>query len=603
MHSATWLIASILIGCVRPCPEECRCDRARKRVYCNNRDLSQIPRQIPSDTRLLFLQDNELTSTQQLERELGKLNNLERLMLYNNKLDVFPKLKSANLRELRINNNRISRIPTESLADVPNLSNLILDANLLTNEGVELGALEKLKSLTRISLNRNHFAAFPAGFAPSIQQIFLSDNKISKISKAATENLVNLETIFLNRNKLRDESIDRDSFRDLSSLKELELSNNLLSAFPGNISPNVEKIYLTSNQMEYISQDDLAGLAKLQTLDLAYNRLRALERNSLGQLESLLRIDLSGNNWTCDCHLKPMKEFLAKNPVHYGAREQILCGDLAHTGQSMDSIHANSFACKGVELSVAQTNSAVLINSTTWDNWPPPFARSYRLRTEQLNTASKNIRDISVDLPVSMSLTDLASNTRYRFCLYSPYLHTDGDLAAEQCVELTTGTFPPPTHSSSLGLEVLIGSIAGCCLIALVLVAVLLAKRSRSLSDMFPFPPILAKFANRGENHEVEPSRLVRPYSSKITDFPHVTSPKGPSKYSNQPDLTLDASKEFNVTLMLRAPPPHAPSPPGGQQTSAYADARNHSLTSSSLGSDETEKTLLSSRHDLGIYL
>ena len=105
MHSATWLIG-LFLSCVAPCPEECRCDRARKRVYCNNRDLSQIPRQIPWDTRLLFLQDNELTSSQQLERELGKLNNLERLMLYNNKLEVFPKLRSANVRELRINNNR-----------------------------------------------------------------------------------------------------------------------------------------------------------------------------------------------------------------------------------------------------------------------------------------------------------------------------------------------------------------------------------------------------------------------------------------------------------------------------------------------------------------
>ena len=67
-----------------------------------------------------------------------------------------------------------------------------------------------------------------------------------------------------------------------------------------------------------------------------------------------------------------------------------MCGDLAHTGQSIDSIHANSFACKGVELAVAQTNSAVLINSTTLDNWPPPFARAYRLRTEQLNTGEGN---------------------------------------------------------------------------------------------------------------------------------------------------------------------------------------------------------------------
>ena len=110
------------------------------------------------------------------------------------------------------------------------------------------------------------------------------------------------------------------------------------------------------------------------------------------------------------------------------------------------------------------------------------------------------------------------------------------------------------------------------------------------------------------------------------------------------PAMTLDASKEFNVTLMLRNPERTAPiqqlhsvshlnlsnnnyltayTPgPGpnaygktthhhGYKKSANRDSgifsnmRNNSLTgSTSTGSEETEKTLLhSSRHDLGIYL
>ena len=217
----------------------------------------------------------------------------------------------------------ISRISSDALSEVPNLSNLILDENELTNGGIELGAFQHLPGLTRISLNRNRFTEFPLGFSSSIKQIFLTDNEISYMSHSAIGNLTNLETVFVNRNKLRDASIEQDALSGLTSLRELELSNNLFTHLPGKIAKSVEKIYLTSNQLEFIRTTELFGLSSLRTLDVAYNHLRAIEKGALDQLESLLRLDLSGNNWSCDCHLKTVKMYLSQNPVHYGAREQV----------------------------------------------------------------------------------------------------------------------------------------------------------------------------------------------------------------------------------------------------------------------------------------
>lgn len=62
---------------------------------------------------------------------------------------------------------------------------------------------------------------------------------------------------------------------------------------------------------------------------------------------------------------------------------------------------------------------------------------------------------------------------------------------------------------------------------------------------------------------------------------------------------------------MLRAPgcpdqqQPQPPPPYGSGRDAKNSNnaKRNHSFTSSSIGSDETNKTLLSSRHDLGMYL
>ena len=82
-----------------------------QKVFCNNRNLDQIPEGIPLTTRQLYLQDNLLTSTNELESSLRKLKNLVSIRLYNNRLTRIPKLDSTFLLDLRINQNRFENIP------------------------------------------------------------------------------------------------------------------------------------------------------------------------------------------------------------------------------------------------------------------------------------------------------------------------------------------------------------------------------------------------------------------------------------------------------------------------------------------------------------
>ena len=125
--------------------------------------------------------------------------------------------------------------------------------------------------------------------------------------------------------------------------------------------------------------------------------------------------------------------------------------------------------------------------------------------------------------------------------------------------------------------------------------------------------------------------------SSLEKNFRLYQSPGQPFNHSGVNAMTMDASKEFNVTLMLRNPhashgmhptmrgqknhPIHGNHPinhvtMGSQMiykseyninrdSGIYGNNRNNSLTgSTTTGSEETEKTLLnSSRGDLGIYL
>ena len=99
-----FVIILVISTLTAACPEICRC--SGKKVYCNDRQLRKIPENIPTETEVLYLQDNELQSSANLDLSLSKLRNLEKVMLYGNKLTSVPKLNSRKLRHLSLNSNR-----------------------------------------------------------------------------------------------------------------------------------------------------------------------------------------------------------------------------------------------------------------------------------------------------------------------------------------------------------------------------------------------------------------------------------------------------------------------------------------------------------------
>ena len=135
-------------------------------------------------------------------------------------------------------------------------------------------------------------------------------------------------------------------------LREFEISYNLLNHVPRDLQPSLEKLHMTSNKIEFIRSNEFETMTQLRNIDLAYNRLRAIEHGTLDRLVSLDRIDLSGNNWNCDCNLKSLKIFLSNNGVHRGVREPVMCGDSKHVGTKLDFIHEDSLQCDVVKFNV-----------------------------------------------------------------------------------------------------------------------------------------------------------------------------------------------------------------------------------------------------------
>ena len=77
------VIFSTFVTLSTGCPDLCRC-QVRGRVYCNGKGLTQVPYGIPSDTKVLYLQDNEIINSVELNERLSNLPFLEKVMLYKN---------------------------------------------------------------------------------------------------------------------------------------------------------------------------------------------------------------------------------------------------------------------------------------------------------------------------------------------------------------------------------------------------------------------------------------------------------------------------------------------------------------------------------------
>lgn len=110
----------------------------------------------------------------------------------------------------------------------------------------------------------------------SLRELRLADNVFSGDLSSSIQQLINLEVLELQGNKL---STLPDEINALVSLRILSLSNNLLTALPIESLASTSLIELTASKNHLT--DTLFGassrsLSRLRTLDVSINRLKAL---------------------------------------------------------------------------------------------------------------------------------------------------------------------------------------------------------------------------------------------------------------------------------------------------------------------------------------
>ncbi|XP_078284602.1 TLR4 interactor with leucine rich repeats-like [Rhinoraja longicauda] len=345
------------------CPEQCECQH--QHLLCANRGLQTVPEaqqnamdvltyslggnfisnisdvDFTSFTRLLRL-DLQFNKIEHIHpKTFEKLSRLEELYLGNNIISNIPANAFNYLRRLRLlnmNNNSLKKLNQNVFSHLDNLVKLRLDGNsleilqdaifkhlgnllYLQLESNKIHVISgstfiNLRKLIYLNLAKNNQTSIhnSAVFAHlgSLTTLILDENNIKYIGNRVFQMLQKLSRLSLSKNKIS--YISSEAFGGLYGLKELFIDDNLLREIPYKLlNPLVklEQLDLSQNQITSVHPHAFKQLTALKVLKLKNNRLTYLSGDTFAFTNSLYSLDLSNNNWTCNCRLKGLKRWMS----------------------------------------------------------------------------------------------------------------------------------------------------------------------------------------------------------------------------------------------------------------------------------------------------
>ncbi len=249
-------------------------------------------------------------------------------------LTVIPTTIPSSSTTVHLDKNQISRVPAGVFSQLSNCIHLGLANNSISQ--IERGAFRGLEKLQVLSLGWNKITEIPADIPPSVTEIYLHNNNITRIPVGVLGNLSNCRHLELANNQIS--LVEPGAIEGLENLETLYLGWNKISEFPEDVPTGVKKLFFQSNgvtitranvfrnltqcthlnlDLNMISQiTDFTGLDNLKLLSLASNRLQSvpngipasvtelylysngitqLPANTFANLSQCTKISLSGN--------------------------------------------------------------------------------------------------------------------------------------------------------------------------------------------------------------------------------------------------------------------------------------------------------------------
>ncbi|XP_030644483.1 TLR4 interactor with leucine rich repeats [Chanos chanos] len=349
------------------CPERCDCQQTQH-LLCANRGLQSVPKGSPAEiaegVRVFGLAGNFIHNISAFDfarygnlmrlnlqfnqiqtihpQAFEKLSKLEELYLGNNLISTIQPGTLQTLKKLTvlyINSNHFKDLTPASFSNLGSVTKLRLDGNSIEtlNESVlksfstlmflhlesnqlhhiHRGAFSGLTKLRFLNLSDNKQTElrdiFTFSHLRSLITLLLSGNQIRHVGNHVFQNLKKLSKLSLSNNRIS--VVDSDALKGLSRVREFMINGNELAEIPaGLLDPleRIEQLDFSDNRISRVASTAFEKLAHLKVLNLKNNRLTSLSGGVFGANGVLFNLDLSGNNWTCDCRMEKLKAWMTE---------------------------------------------------------------------------------------------------------------------------------------------------------------------------------------------------------------------------------------------------------------------------------------------------
>ncbi|XP_078484999.1 podocan-like [Ciona intestinalis] len=212
-------------------------------------------------------------------------------------LNEIPSTLPRNGEFLHLENNFITRIRSGVFLHFPSIQRIILTKNRLISAGLKARSFEGLTALKRLDMSENKLTRFPRSLPPSLVELRLNLNNITKVKRGATRGLTNLVALSLFRNSITDAGFEPGTLKNMTSLSYLDLNENLLETVPQGLPESLREIRLENNGLKNVTAGIFTSQSLLHHFSLRNNQLsdQGVNFNAWSNMSNLFLLDLSYN--------------------------------------------------------------------------------------------------------------------------------------------------------------------------------------------------------------------------------------------------------------------------------------------------------------------
>lgn len=154
----------------------------------------------------------------------------------------------------------------------------------------------------------------------NLQKVYIAKCRLKLLERNAFRKIINLVELDLSYNALA--TVPSHTFDSIPELRELKLNGNPIQTIRNDAFINVPQLIrleLSDCRIESIEIRAFAGLElALEWLKLDKNKLVQVQSVSFTTLQNLHGLELAGNPWNCSCVLRPLREWMLRQNVPFG---------------------------------------------------------------------------------------------------------------------------------------------------------------------------------------------------------------------------------------------------------------------------------------------